>query len=58
MKKGDETFEKAGDELPLMTKGNRLIESSYEPVYSHNIVPPWEVQTRSRCIMPKSTRIL
>ena len=31
-----------------------MIELPYELVYSHNIVPPWEVQTGSRRVMLQS----
>ena len=47
-----------GMNYPWWPRAKGLIESPYEPVYSHNTVSPWEVQTGSRCVMPKSTRIL
>ena len=47
-----------GINYPWWPRAKGLIESPYEPVCSHNTVPPWEVQTGSRCVMSKSTRIL
>ena len=35
-------------------RAKELIESPYELVYSHDTVPPWDVQTGSRCIMLQS----
>ena len=39
---------------PGWPRAKELIESPYELVYSHNTVPPWEVQTESRCVMLQS----
>ena len=44
MEKGDKTLERAGDGLLM----------PYELVYSHNTVPPWEVQTGSGRVMLQS----
>ena len=43
-----------GMNYPWWPRAKELIESPYELVYSHNSVPPWEVQTGSRHVMLQS----
>ena len=43
-----------GMNYPWWPRAKGLIESPYELVYSHNTVPPWEVQTGSGRVMLQS----